>query len=360
MENPDPAENTDPTDDGARHPRQSVTHTRVGRDLYQMSGNVGVFTLPRLLIGMAAVMVVTIVIAGAFYVRGQIRDPGRGTSDRTAGQRPLGVTSPPSEAAPNTPPATEPLIKVVVDTDPLNLQSHDLQEVYGRNQDWIIPSPRVVQGAPKVEGERIAEGFYQFVKQRGGVAANRLFFSITVQNLTGGAALLRSMRVTDLACGPPLKGTRVWSGGGADPLTARVILLDLDAAGPEPLVFPRVPDDWLFPDGRSRIDTGSARPFGFTLAEGESEAFDVVTLSFKHRSCRFKLAITATLNGRNEQIVVDDDGAPFAVAGNPGLDYWMYTPGGPPKYRWSRVGEVPMREGERIRSPGQPLEQTTP
>ncbi|WP_030169113.1 hypothetical protein [Spirillospora albida] len=354
MGSSDSGESSGPKDDGAR---QHVSHTRVGRDLYQLSGNVGVLTLSRFLIGMAVVLVVTIVIVGAFYVRGQIRDPEREASDGAAGQRPVAGAAP-SGSAPTTPSATEPLIKAVTDTNPLNLRSRELLEMYGRQEDWIIPSPRVVRGAPKVNGERLSDGLYRFVKERGGVAVNRLFFSVTVQNLTGGAAALRSMRVTDLACGPPLKGTRLWSGGGADPLTPRVILLDLDSAEPKPLLFPRLPEDRSGDDGASKIDPRAAQPFGFTLAEGETESFDVMTLSFKHRSCRFRLAITATLNGRNEQIVVDDGGAPFAVAGNPALDYWTYFPREPWESRWLR--DVPPAEEPWKRSPSEPLEQTTP
>ncbi|GAA1538307.1 hypothetical protein GCM10009678_20780 [Actinomadura kijaniata] len=324
-----------PGSEHAPRTEQRISRTRVRGDLYQASGNLSVFPASKLAMGLAVTAVVTLVITGAFYVRAQLRADVR------------------------RPPVTEPVVRVVSDTNPLNMSSPDLKSIYVKQQDWIIPHPRIVRGTPKPGGDRAAHLLYDFVRERGGVAVNRLFFSVTLQNVTGGAVHLRSMRVTGLRCGPPLRGTRVQSGGGTDPLTPRAVLVDLDAAGPAPLVFPRIPERWLSREGDDEIDAKSARPFSYSLPREGSETFDIVALSFEHRSCTFKLAITATLNGESRQITIDDGGAPFAVAGNPSADHWFYTPG-ESRFVWTRPGQADGDDGQWLPGPDGVLEETTP
>jgi hypothetical protein len=296
-----------------------------------------------------------LVISGAFYIRGELAggEAGKGGTVRSS-QAPF--TGEPGEPPPTRPAVVEPVVKVATDTDPLNLGSEELKEIYGRNQDWLVPRPQVVKGDPRTSGERPAADFYRFVKARSGVSVNRVFFSATMQNLTGGAVYLRSVRVTDLKCAEPLKGTRLWSGGGADPLTPRAILIDLDAAGPTPLHFSRIPEEWLYRDSPSRIDPRKAKPFGFTLAEGGTESFDIVAVNFKHRSCDFKLAVTAVLNGRSSSMTIDDGGRPFRVTGDPDNDIWMYNPVPGSSTPWSWPGDG--ADGGATRTADQPLLET--
>lgn len=352
MGGPSPAGSEGSDESTASGGVQDVSHTHVGRDLYQVSGG---FHLggPGFLLAVATIAVVALLIAGGFYVRG--RQAGDARKRQSAASLSSPAVAGGGISRTTRPPVTEPVIGVVTDTDPLNLGSEQLKEIYGRNQDWMIPRPQIVKGEPKADQERPAAGFYKFVKERGGVAMNRLFFGATVQNLTGGAVYLRSMRVTGLKCGPPLKGTRVWAGGGADPLVPRAVLIDLDASGPTPLYFPRIPEEWLSRSGSAGIDPRKAKPFGFTLPRGGSESFDFVALSFQHRSCEFTLAITAVLNGQSKQITIDDDGRPFRVAGNPGIDYWMYSPSSPPLHQWTRPSRAEAGEDQILPGPGPTL-----
>ncbi|XRQ12170.1 hypothetical protein ACN3XK_15125 [Actinomadura welshii] len=306
--------------------------------------------------GVATLAVVVTTISGAFYVRGQLQSGESGNQGKAPAVSGAGALS---AGATTRPPVTESVIDVDTNTNPLAMGSVDLQEIYGRNQDWLIPRPQVVEGEPEGGNERPAENFYRFVKERKGVAVNRLFFGATVQNLTGGAVYLRSMRVTALKCSGPLSGTRVWSGGGADPLTPRAILINLDAPGPVPLYFSKIPEHWLSPPGNSQINKKKAKTFGFTLPGGGTESYDFVALSYKHRSCSFKLAIAAVVNGQSEEIIIDDDGGPFRVTGDPDHDLWMYDLASL-EHKWRRVSQLEAGNDDPFPEPGQPLQPTDP
>ncbi|MFC4911454.1 hypothetical protein [Actinomadura gamaensis] len=349
MTNVDPGDG-DAGEQQAHRSQQSISRSRVGGNVFQLSGNF--ILLKASGFWRIAVIVVVGVVLAFLSARSLIQGPGDKGTKSTAARRAPVVAAPPAPVSP--------LIRAVVDTDPLDLQSEELRELYAEKQDWLIPAPRVVQGVPTPDGERVGEGFYKFVKGYNAVAVNRLFFSVTVQNLTGGAAFLRTIRVTDLRCGPALKGTHVLSGGGAGPLAPRVLLINLDSPAPDPLSFTHVPEEWLSKDGESSINTASAQPFGFTLSRGETAAFDVAVLSYKHRNCRFRLKITATLNGQNQDLTIDDDHTPLAVAGIPTPDFWEYVPSNESNIAWQRAPGADSVPTDTTRTATQPLTQTTP
>jgi hypothetical protein len=273
-------------------------------------------------------------------------DDGGGKKEDQAARASTGPTAaavgtPPPSAVPSSPTIPpSPIVKVVVELNPLKMGSATLSEIAGRNEDWLVPAGRPVKGAPERAGDQIK--FYEFARMRGGVSVNRIFISATVQSLTDGAVYLRNMRLSELTCSAALKGTRIWLGGGADPLRPRAILVDLDAARPRPWYFPDgLPDDLEMPPGDP---PKGQRPFGFSLKKDDSETFDVVATLSSRRSCRFKLVIDAVLNGESREITVDDAGKPFRVTGDSDFDYWMWNPYGPTEGegQWSNPGEHSM------------------
>lgn len=370
---------TTPPGDGAASPDppepagQDASGNKVGNDLYMVSGVGGDVTIhppadrgpgapgsrssrpSPLLVGGAFFAALIVVVAAALYVRDHWR-PGSGGADpgRTAG---AGATGAPGTAATSPQAVTKPLVKPVSDMNPLKLGTQDLVELYGRNQDWLIPHPAKVVGRPPDTGERPAMGFYRFVQQRNGIAVNHLFFNTTIQNVTKGAVYLRSMRVTDLHYGPPLKGTRLWSGGGADPLSPKAVLLDLDSPGPRPLLFAKVNEQWIGPADRPAPDARQARNFGFTLPASGTESFDIVALETRHRSCEFTLTIEAVLNGESQQIKIDDHGRPFRVTGDPDNVYWMFDSPDPAR-TWRRPAQADDGSDARFASATDPLTET--
>ncbi|HEV7931056.1 MAG TPA: hypothetical protein VGP70_01840 [Actinomadura sp.] len=276
--------------------------------------------------------------------------------DRASGS-PAGPTaaaigaSPPS-SVPSSPVVPAPIVKVVVELNPLKMGSDTLSEIAGRNQDWLIPAGRPVKGSPERAGEQIQ--FYEFARARGGVSLNRVFISATVQSLTEGAVYLRNMRLSELNCPAPVKGTRIWLGGGADPLQPRAVLIDLSAKRPRPWYFPGgLPGTLEMPPGNP---PKGQRPFGFGLKKDDSETFDVVATLSSRKSCQFKLVIDAVLSGESREITIDDAGKPFRVTGDPDFNYWMWNPYGPTEGEglWSNPGEHSMG----TRSPGEVLPET--
>jgi hypothetical protein len=345
--------------DGDSPANQDVSRTEVAGGVFQVrdvGGNVHIsaptvghppaprgLRNPTFRAAMAFAVLVAIVIPGSFYVRDKIAD------DPVA----------PSAGPESSTPITEPVISVTTDTDPLRLGSKDLVEIYGRNQDWLVPHPKVVVGMPKDMGERQAESFYQFVRERGAVAVNRVFFNVTVQNLTGGAVYLRSIRVSGLRYGPALRGTRLWSGGGADPLTPKVILIDLDESAPKPMLFSAIEEQWLAPSERTRPDVSKAKNFGFTLPGSGTESFDIAAVGTRHRSCEFTLTIEAVVNGRSRQIRVDDKGKPFRVTGDGDTVMWQYYGVNDPERTWAGGPETGS-ENRWLRGGHEQLPETDP
>jgi hypothetical protein len=243
-----------------------------------------------------------------------------------------------------TPSVTPANLKVLVDTNPFHVSSPDMIEVYARRQEWLLPAGKPVMGDPGF----VAENFYKFAKSYHGVAVGRLLLGVTIQNLAGGDVYLRSMEVTNLVCGAPAKGIRIFEGGGADPLEPRAIIIDLDAKRPIPLYYPKT----------MNLDPAMStpKPFGFPVPGNDTAQFDIAALLMKSkRSCSFELAINAVVNGESRTVQITDAGKPFKVAGSLNDTFWMYNGGGGPA-TWS--GGTVSKPG--VRSPSQPLTATTP
>ncbi|MFD6275183.1 hypothetical protein ACFWFI_06380 [Streptomyces sp. NPDC060209] len=247
-----------------------------------------------------------------------------------------------------TAPPTPADLKVSVDTNPFHASSVEMIEAYGRNQEWMLPQGQVVKGDP---GYASIDSFYNFAKSFHGVAVGRLLFGVTIQNLSGGVVYLRSMGLKKFACEDPLKGIRIWTGGGADPVTPRAIVIDLDLPRPVPLYYPKI----------ENLDVSKAKtaPFGFEVPKGDTEQFDIAALIAKSgRSCSFELAIEAVVNGERQTIRISDSGKPFRLTTGSASAYWMYNGGGGPT-TWSRPGEV-HDSLPRTRGPDEPLLVTDP
>ncbi|MFC1401814.1 MULTISPECIES: hypothetical protein [Streptacidiphilus] len=239
-------------------------------------------------------------------------------------------------------------LKISVDMNPFHAGSGDLIEAYGRDQEWMLPDHQVIKGDP---GYASPDSFYLFAKSFHGVAVGKLVFGVTIQNLSGGVVYLRSMQIVNLVCSGSAQGTHIWEGGGADPVTPRAIVIDLDAKRPMPLYYPKIVN----------LNPSSETPgtFGFQVPGGQTEQFDIAALLTKsRRSCGFGLAMDTVINGKVETLSITDSGQPFRIDGSLGGSYWMYNGGGGPA-TWSRVGAVANTQS-RLSGPNQALAVTDP
>jgi hypothetical protein len=103
--------------------------------------------------------------------------------------------------------------------------------------------------------------------------------------------LISNLVVRKKRTAPALQGTSVFCGsqGAAE---IRPIFVDLD----------RTP-------ARVRVGSGR-RPFGFTLARGETETFDIEAQTTKSY-VRWTLELDLIVGGHKQAIQVDDEGRPF-------------------------------------------------
>ncbi|WP_149263309.1 hypothetical protein [Actinomadura sp. K4S16] len=235
----------------------------------------------------------------------------------------------PEEAVPEQkletqPPAGSANLTVTVNTNPMDLHSPKLRLLYSARQDWMLPSGQTVKGEPGHSDD----GLYLFAKKFHGVAMGYLYFSVVIQNLTGGAVSLDSIHVADFSCTGPLKGVHIWSGGGAEETPVSTVLIDLDKKYPLAVTSKNYPNE-VSPD---------EEPFGYTIAAQKSQAFDVVAWLHKHQSCSFKLTIKAIINGRDKVIAVSDNREPFRITAPPseGAPIWQLNDFGP-SHVWDYV-----------------------
>ncbi|RAY13694.1 hypothetical protein DPM19_18700 [Actinomadura craniellae] len=197
------------------------------------------------------------------------------------------------------------------------------------NGTWMVPAGRTVRGTPKVirlgaEENAYKYGFYEFARSYGGVAVNRIFVSVTVQNTAEGAVYLRNLRLVELRCAAALRGTLIKYRGGADPSPPRTILIDLDAPNPRPWYFPRgIGRSLELPPGDP---PRGQQPFGFQLGQDRSETFEVVAILATRRSCGFKLVMDTVTDGVKKEYVITDSGRPFRVTGEFDDDAWNFSP----------------------------------
>jgi hypothetical protein len=300
-------------------------------------------------------------LIGAFAIRSLGLDDKASNAERSPGSS-IRTGPNATSTTSNKPPAPGAHVTVKVDPNPYNLGSLDLLDIYGQNEDWMIPKGAKVMGAPNLGLQR--DGLYKLAAKHDGVAVNRLFFSAAVQNLTGGAVYLRSMQVTNLTCIGPMRGTRITAGGGADYRPPRVVFLDLDASRPRPLLLPKAPEGFLdpktYPGGLTRL-AKRAKSFGFTLAKEETEPFDFVVTMKKHQKCEFKLVVQAIINGESQLVLIANDDEPFEIAGDPDLNSWFLT-NGQHGFVWSRQGDQGQATEADVGEPGidNPLTETDP
>lgn len=304
------------------------------------------FLRNRVFLGCVAFVVLAVLVIGIAVI---IRDVRTGRGEE-AKQAPITITGPggkTSQIPATRPPVTKAELAVKVDTNPNHLGSETLRAYYGSHEDWMIPKGKVVTGDPS-DASKEQDYFYRFAKSLGGVAVGDLYFKATIQNLTGGAVYLSSMNVTELHCKAPLRGTQINSSGGAEGQPPRIVYIDLDRPRPRPVHVTKLLATLKF----SKSDV---RDFGFKLAKDETESFDIVSVTTK-RSCEFKLEIEATINGKNEQIVLDDAGEPFRITPYLGDNFWMYgTSEG-----WVRVTPGAQPDFEKPVRFDQPLPETHP
>jgi hypothetical protein len=170
-------------------------------------------------------------------------------------------------------------------------------------QDAVLPTDRY-NGTPGPG----CDDFYPWARRNNGVPAPARF-QIVVQSDTTQAVLITAMQVKVLRHLTAVSGPGV---GCAPQAVAslRNIQIDLDAG----------PPSVTFRSGDTSI------PFGFTLADGETEVFEVTAVTH-HAHYFFDIELKLIVGGKTQEIQVTDQGQPFQATASPSSE-WDWQPGG--------------------------------
>jgi hypothetical protein len=188
--------------------------------------------------------------------------------------------------------------------DPLAVSVEDNPARIGAFSDLpiqgLIPSEVQTSGSPGPG----CGGFHDWVEANGGVDAQATKLQIVVQGKVPEPVLLSSMRVRVLEQSRPLTGIPVECPPAAE-VEYRAIAIDLDA----------VPPQVAYQSGE--------KDFGFTLAEGETEAFTVIaTTTEGYYEWLIELDVVVEGDERTIEIGTPDD--PFTTTAAKPRDWWSW------------------------------------
>ncbi|MBO3752153.1 hypothetical protein J5X84_39345 [Streptosporangiaceae bacterium NEAU-GS5] len=186
-------------------------------------------------------------------------------------------------------------VKVAVETNPAKVGAFS-----DMRQGMVIPLVKEVHDSP---GEGCGN-FHDWARAKHGVDADATRMQITVQGRAAGETLISKMRVIIVQRLAPIKGLTVEC-PSAGSVSLRLLAVDLDQRNPQ-------------------LEYAGKRPFGFTIAAGETETFIVTALASKaHYLWRIEMDVVA---GETKSVIqVDDNGKPFETTpGTKGLWSWNY------------------------------------
>ncbi|WP_085078361.1 hypothetical protein [Mycobacterium palustre] len=198
-------------------------------------------------------------------------------------------------------------VKLSVETDPADTAGGNYSQ-----GSAIIPSDIRTHGTPGAG----CRGFHSWVADNHGADRERTVVQIVAQNRTDKPVLVQRMRVTIVDGSPPLTGIAV-SCTDRRPAAAepRQLAVNLDAA----------------PPGVEYISGPSKAPFGFTLANGQTESF-VVSAFGTRATYRWKIDFEIVVDGVATTVPVGDKEGFTTAAGLPscgvapaGKPCWSYT-----------------------------------
>jgi hypothetical protein len=137
-------------------------------------------------------------------------------------------------------------------------------------------------------------GFHVWAQQHSGAEVEETRFRLILQGRTERALILTSLRVRLLGADRAGKAAS-FSCLPAGQANIRALVLDLD-----------------HPSRSAAYRTKNAiKPFGFTLAKGETEVFDVIATTHSPKILRWNAVLDYTLDGRAGSVEIQDRGRPF-------------------------------------------------
>jgi hypothetical protein len=166
----------------------------------------------------------------------------------------------------------------------------------------VIPDGVQTTGSP---GQG-CEGFRPWVRSHGGVDAGSTKLQLIVQGKVADPVLISAMRVKILERLPRVTGVHVECPPAAE-AQIRAVAIDLDAIPPH-----------------VTYQSGSDRPFGFTVQEGETETFNMVA-SARRAHYRWLLELDLVVSGKKRTIQVSDGGRPFETTSTTGRAWWEWN-----------------------------------
>jgi hypothetical protein len=187
----------------------------------------------------------------------------------------------------------------------------------------VIPGEVRTTGTP---GEG-CQGFRGWVRRQGGVDARTTKFQLTVQGRVPEAVLISSLRVKILGRERPVTGVPVVCPPAAE-AQFRAVSIDLDAIPP-----------------RVRYHSGEGKDFGFTVAEGETETFNVVA-SARKAHYRWEAELVVVVDGERRTLEIDDHGQPFETTAATSRAWWSWD------YSGAWFGSGPGAAGSARSIPG--------
>lgn len=174
---------------------------------------------------------------------------------------------------------TSPVVVSVV-TDPSQIDT-DLK------QQAVLPESRAM-GSPGP----FCSGFHAWMKSLGGIDGSVSLVRLVVQGRSKEAVLLSNLRVEIVDSHPRASGLQVTCPSAAQ-AQIRAITINLDAHSPKPVYL-------------------NGQPFGFTIAEGETEVLNIVARTMR-AYYRWYLWLDFIINGQTKSYRISDDGKPFAT-----------------------------------------------
>lgn len=166
----------------------------------------------------------------------------------------------------------------------------------------VLPRRARIRGDPGPG----CDGFRPWARAHGGVDAGATKLVLVVQGNVDEAVMISRIRATVLSRLSPLRGNGVEC-PPAGAAQFRALGLDLDREPP-----------------RVTYRSGGGAPFGFTLANGETETFNVVATATRARY-RWIMDMDFVVDGRKQSLRIDDDGRAFETTPSPRGPWWSWN-----------------------------------
>jgi hypothetical protein len=164
-------------------------------------------------------------------------------------------------------------------------------------------------------GKEDCDGFHRFVRSNNGVDTGRSQLQVVLQGKVPDAVLVTSMRVVILQRGPALTGIPVLCSTEGE-AAIRSVSIDLDSSPP-----------------KVAYGGDKSKPFAFTIANGETETFNV-TASARKAYYRWVLELDVLVRGDKTTLRVGDEHDPFATSAVASRAHWSSDHGGHWNVTW--------------------------